>query len=151
MEHGTSLALIMIDIDHFKQFNDTYGHDVGDQVLRMVASRLARAGGGGRAYRLGGEEFVVLFAGKSVEECEPHLEALRESVADAKFKLRAPGRPKHKPQPPRPATTKPRHLAVTVSIGAAQSRRTATPDDVVKAADKMLYRAKDGGRNRVET
>ena len=148
---GDAYTLAVVDVDHFKQFNDTHGHDVGDQVLRMVASRLARAGGGGRAFRHGGEEFVVLFDGKSIEESEPHLEALRESVADAKFKLRGRDRPKRKPAAPRASVTKSRTLAVTVSIGAAQSRRAATPDDVLKAADRALYRAKEAGRNRVES
>ena len=142
-------TVAVVDVDHFKQFNDTHGHDVGDQVLRMVASRLARAGGGGRAFRHGGEEFVLLFAGKTAGESEPHLEALRASVAAAKFKLRGPGRPRRKPATPRATAAKARQLAVTVSIGAAQSLGLAMPDDVVRAADKALYRAKENGRNRV--
>ena len=143
-------TVAVVDVDHFKKFNDTHGHDVGDQVLRMVATRLGGVGGGGRAFRYGGEEFVVLFPGKSVEESAPHLEALRASVADATFTLRGPGRPKRKPKTPRAARGAVRRLAVTVSIGAAEARAGAVPDAVVKAADQALYRAKEGGRNRVE-
>ena len=147
---GDMYTVAVVDVDHFKKFNDTHGHDVGDQVLRMVATRLAEVGGGGRAFRYGGEEFVVLFPGRTAEESAPHLEALREAVATSTFKLRQPGRPKQKPKAPRRNAGPTRELAVTVSIGAAQSRGAAVPDKVVKAADQALYRAKEGGRNRVE-
>jgi len=145
-------TVAMVDVDHFKSFNDTHGHDVGDQVLRLVASRLGRVAGGGRAFRYGGEEFAVLFPGKTIEESVSHLEALRESVAHATFTLRGPGRPRRKPKSPKPSRRRagtPRQLSVTVSIGAADSRDVAPPERVIKAADKALYRAKDGGRNRV--
>jgi diguanylate cyclase (GGDEF)-like protein len=147
---GGVYTVAMVDVDHFKKFNDTHGHDVGDQVLRMVAGRLARVSGGGRAFRYGGEEFAVLFPGKTAEESAPHLEDLRASVADAKFTLRGPDRPKRKPKSPRARGASAKQISVTVSIGAAQARSAALPDDVVKAADKALYRAKEGGRNRVE-
>jgi GGDEF domain-containing protein len=142
-------TVAMVDVDHFKKFNDTHGHDVGDQVLRMVAGRLARVDGGGRAFRYGGEEFAVLFPGKTVEECAPHLESLRAAVANATFTKRSRDRPKRKPKSPRARGASAKELAVTVSIGASQARGSALPDDVVKAADKALYRAKEGGRNRV--
>ena len=142
-------TVAMVDVDHFKKFNDTHGHDVGDQVLRMVAGRLVRVPGGGRAFRYGGEEFAVLFPGKTAEESAPHLETLRTAVAEASFTLRAKDRPKRKPKSPRKRAGA-RQLAVTVSIGAAQARSSIRPDQVVKAADKALYRAKEGGRNRVE-
>src|SRR5262249_53401748 len=61
---GDSYSIAMMDVDHFKKFNDSYGHEAGDQALRLVASRLARIAGGGRAYRYGGEEFPVVFPGK---------------------------------------------------------------------------------------
>ena len=146
---GGTYTVAMVDVDHFKQFNDTHGHDVGDQVLRMVAGRLARVAGGGRAYRYGGEEFAVLFPGKSAEQSAPFLEALREEVAGASFTQRGRDRPRRKPKAARVRTAGARPLTVTVSIGAAQARGTALPADVVKAADKALYRAKEGGRNRV--
>jgi diguanylate cyclase (GGDEF)-like protein len=147
---GDTYTVAMVDVDHFKKFNDTHGHDVGDQVLRMVAGRLARVTGGGRAFRYGGEEFAVLFPGKTTEESAPHLERLRAAVADATFTLRGPDRPKRKPKSPRPRGASARELTVTVSIGAAQARGAALPEQVVKAADEALYRAKEGGRNRVE-
>ena len=55
----------MVDVDHFKKFNDTYGHDTGDSVLRMIATKLQKVGGGGTAYRYGGEEFSIIFNGKN--------------------------------------------------------------------------------------
>ncbi|MEO7857368.1 MAG: GGDEF domain-containing protein, partial [Gemmatimonadaceae bacterium] len=142
-------TVAIVDVDHFKKFNDKHGHDVGDQVLRMVAGRLARVPGGGRAFRYGGEEFAVLFAGKTVEESAPHLESLRASVASATFTQRGHDRSKRKPTSPRARGASAGALAVTVSIGAGQARGSALPEEVVKAADKALYRAKEGGRNRV--
>ncbi len=142
-------TVAMVDVDHFKKFNDTHGHDVGDQVLRMVAGRLARVDGGGRAYRYGGEEFAVLFAGKTADESAPHLEKLREAVANATFTKRGKDRPQRKPKSPRARGASANQLAVTVSIGVSHARGSALPDEVLKAADKALYRAKDGGRNRV--
>ena len=142
-------TVAMVDVDHFKKFNDKHGHDVGDQVLRMVAGRLAKAPGGGRAFRYGGEEFAVLFPGKTVAESAPHLETLRASVASATFTQRGHDRPTRKPKTPRARGASARPLAVTVSIGAGQARGSAPPEEVVKAADRALYRAKEGGRNRV--
>jgi diguanylate cyclase (GGDEF)-like protein len=142
-------TVAMVDVDHFKKFNDTHGHDVGDQVLRMVAGRLGHVPGGGRAFRYGGEEFAVLFPGKTAEESAPHLETLRTAVAGATFTLRGQGRPKRKPRSSRTRGAAGRQVAVTVSIGAAHARGSAVPAQVVKAADNALYRAKEGGRNRV--
>ncbi len=147
---GGEYAVAMVDVDHFKKFNDTYGHDVGDQVLRMVASRLAKVTGGGKAYRYGGEEFTVLFPRLGRKTAKPHLEALRQAIEEAEFVVRGKGRPKQKPEnPKRPETVK--KVSVTVSIGAAEvGPKLPTPDEVVKAADKALYKAKKNGRNRVE-
>jgi diguanylate cyclase (GGDEF)-like protein len=144
-------TVAMVDVDHFKRFNDEHGHDVGDQILRMVGTRLAGVGGGGRAFRYGGEEFAVLFPGKAVEETRDHLEALRQTIEGSPFTLRAPSRPRRRPESP-PAIG-PRHrLAVTVSIGVAGSNGHRTkPDDVVQQADEALYRAKQAGRNQVRT
>ena len=142
-------TVAMVDVDHFKKFNDKHGHDVGDQVLRMVAGRLAMVPGGGRAFRYGGEEFALLFPGKTVEESVPHLEMLRASVASATFTQRGHDRPTRKPKCPRARGASAKSLAVTVSIGAGQARGSALPEEVMKAADKALYRAKEGGRNRV--
>src|SRR3990170_3279230 len=121
---GGQYAVAMVDIDHFKKFNDTYGHDVGDQVLKMVASRLDEVTGGGRAFRYGGEEFSVLFAGKTVDEALPHLDLLRATIEPPRFPRRAPSRPRKKPARPaggpgksRPASGSSKPVAVTVSIG----------------------------------
>ncbi|OLB48455.1 MAG: hypothetical protein AUI08_11175 [Gemmatimonadetes bacterium 13_2_20CM_2_65_7] len=145
-------SVAMVDVDHFKRFNDTYGHDAGDHVLRLVAARLAQASGGGTAYRYGGEEFALVFAGKGAEECLPHLEELRETVETSRFTMRRRFRPRvakakaDKGRKTRPAIT------ITVSIGVAErNHRNANPDQVVQAADKALYRAKEAGRNRVST
>lgn len=145
-------AIAVVDVDHFKKFNDRYGHDVGDQVLRMVAARLAAVGGGGRAFRSGGEEFTLVFPGRTADEATPHLEAVRRAVADSPFVLRRtlrPATPKGAAKRGKSATPK-RHLRVTISIGvAAGGGRAATAQQVVTAADKAMYRAKQGGRNRV--
>lgn len=140
-------VVAMVDIDHFKAVNDTHGHDVGDQVLRMVASRLALVGGGGRAYRWGGEEFTLLFPSRSLGEVLPHVEAVREAIAASPFALRDSSRPKRKPSRPA-AATRPATLKVTVSGGVAESKG-GEYQATLKAADKALYRAKQGGRNRV--
>jgi diguanylate cyclase (GGDEF)-like protein len=142
-------AVAMVDIDHFKRFNDQHGHDVGDQLLRMIGARLGDVSGGGRAFRYGGEEFAVLFPGKNAEEAFGHLEALRRSIEASPFTVRGPGRPLTKPQPV-PATRGRRRVAVTVSIGLAGSDGAdSSPEDIVHAADQALYRAKHAGRNRV--
>jgi len=142
-------TVAMIDVDHFKRFNDRYGHDAGDHVLRLVASRLAHAPGGGTAYRYGGEEFAVIYPGKGAEECMPHLEELRETVETSRFTMRRRFRPRNKANAPKGKKTR-EAIGITVSIGVAEkNHRHSTPDQVVQAADKALYRAKESGRNRV--
>jgi diguanylate cyclase (GGDEF)-like protein len=146
-------TVAMIDVDHFKLFNDRWGHDAGDHVLRMVAARLAAVEGGGKAYRYGGEEFAVLFAGRGAEECMPHLEQLREVIETSRFTLRRRFRPRKKPTAAKGGVggRKTREqVVITVSIGVAEKNsRHTSPDQVVNAADKALYRAKEAGRNRV--
>jgi GGDEF domain-containing protein len=163
-------SIAMVDIDHFKRCNDTYGHDTGDQVLRLVASRLARVTGGGQAYRCGGEEFAILFPGKTTSEVLDHLEKLRADIEAATLRLRGPDRrqeargPDRRNQRTRGRTqtghairqlaraASAHELSVTASIGVAASRReNPSADEVIRAADKALYRAKDAGRNRIET
>lgn len=152
---GERYAIAMLDVDHFKKFNDTYGHDAGDQVLRLVAAQMARATGGGKAFRYGGEEFTLVFPGRRAEESLPFLEALRQSIAQTPFVLRDKDRPKQKPPADSPRTnrsqnTAKRSVSVTVSIGVAEpTDDLATPDTVMKAADAALYRAKNNGRNQV--
>jgi GGDEF domain-containing protein len=167
-------SIAMVDIDHFKRCNDTYGHDTGDQVLRLVASRLARVSGGGQAYRCGGEEFAILFPGKDTSEVLDHLEKLRADIEASKLHLRGPDRRQEARGPDRRnqrargrarARARAGHairqlsraassdeLSVTASIGVATSRReNPSAEEVIQAADKALYRAKAAGRNRIET
>jgi diguanylate cyclase (GGDEF)-like protein len=152
---GSRYAIAMADVDHFKKFNDSHGHDIGDQVLKLVGARLAEVGGGGVAFRYGGEEFSVLFPGADLDEVMPHLEAIRRSIEGYRMAVRAPDRPKtvedgSKRRGERSIPEK--HLSVTVSIGASgPSGRLRTPAQVIRAADEALYRAKQGGRNRVST
>lgn len=149
---GGTYTVAMVDVDHFKKFNDRHGHDVGDQVLRWVAGRLARTSGGARAYRYGGEEFTLLFRGLDRGEAEPHLEAVRAAVAEGGFTLRRWARPlRGGTKRGRRSKGASRTLSVTVSLGVADS---ATAGDggaaaVLKKADQALYRAKRAGRNRV--
>jgi len=144
-------TVAMVDVDHFKRFNDTYGHDAGDHVLRLVAARLAQSPGGGTAYRYGGEEFALVFPGKGQDECLPHLEELREIVETSRFTMRRRFRPRVKPKNDKGRKTRP-GITITVSIGVAErNHRNTSPDQVVQAADKALYRAKEAGRNRVST
>jgi len=144
-------SVAMLDIDHFKRLNDTYGHDVGDQILRMVASRIRHVPGAHKTFRYGGEEFTVLFPGKTLNEAHINAKRICEAIAKAPFVLRGNRRPKKKP----PFLTKRRaqkKIDVTISIGVAQKTgRHKTAQDTIKAADKALYRAKDGGRNRACT
>jgi diguanylate cyclase (GGDEF)-like protein len=148
---GSQYAVGMVDVDHFKQFNDRYGHDVGDQVLRMVASKLEQASGGGKAFRYGGEEFAVVFPDQSATDALPHLESLRREVQASCFVLRGPDRPKKKPDTPKPPSGPRKAVLVTVSIGvAAWDEQKRKADHVIKAADLALYRAKAAGRNTVK-
>lgn len=147
---GSTYAVGMADVDHFKKFNDRFGHDIGDQVLRMVASQLSKVGGGGRAYRYGGEEFAVIFPGRTKKEAMLDLEKVRLNIAALEFVIRGPGRPRQKPDEPKAVRIPRKKITITISMGVADSQRR--PDDplgVIHAADKALYRAKRGGRNRV--
>ncbi len=143
-------TVAMIDIDHFKKLNDEYGHAAGDQVLRMIGSTLTRTEGGGRPFRYGGEEFAVLFPGKSAEEALPYVEDLRETIEASSFTLRGRDRPTVRPEKPVRSSGGRRKLAITVSIGVAEPDEIGgDPDDVIRAADHALYEAKRRGRNRV--
>ena len=149
---GRTYTIAMLDVDHFKKFNDTYGHDLGDQVLKMVASQIADVGGGGKAYRYGGEEFTVLFPGKEVDEAMPHLEALRAEIESYQLALRSSDRPKKAKgsKRQRGGWRGKDSVSVTISIGAAaRNDRRTTAEAVIQAADRALYRAKDKGRNQV--
>ncbi|RZI43340.1 diguanylate cyclase [Herbaspirillum sp. HC18] len=131
---GKPLWVLVLDLDHFKRVNDTYGHDAGDLVLQQTARLLQGAmRSGDMAARLGGEEFGALLAGVTLEQAHAMAERVRQVIAGAPVQL-ADGR----------------MLTVTASIGIAMLQ----PDDIdiyaaVKRADKALYIAKEGGRNRV--
>jgi diguanylate cyclase (GGDEF)-like protein len=149
---GRRYVVAMLDLDHFKKLNDMYGHDTGDQVLRMTAARIRAVGGGGKAYRYGGEEFTILFPGKRAEEALPHLESLRAEIASYRFRIRSCNRSHGgRGQGVRGMGRKDEtRLSVTVSIGVAEgNRRSGPPREVVAAADEALYRAKQRGRNRI--
>lgn len=142
-------TIAMVDVDHFKQVNDRYGHDVGDQVLRLVAARLAGVANGGTAYRYGGEEFALVFPGKGVEDVREELERLRNLIASSSFRVRRLDRLRRKPSKLRRRSPR-AELEVTVSIGAADAGGRARSDDVIRIADRALYQAKERGRNRLE-
>jgi len=148
---GGVYSVAMVDIDFFKKFNDRYGHDVGDQVLAMVAARLRRVGGGGKPFRYGGEEFTILFPGKSAQEAFPHLEKIREIVAASGFSLREKSRAGAKAGKRKRVASSGKKVSVTISIGVAQRKENGknAPHAVIKAADQALYRAKNRGRNQV--
>jgi GGDEF domain-containing protein len=142
----------MIDVDHFKLFNDAHGHHIGDQVLKLVAARLAAIEGGGTSYRYGGEEFCVLFSERTLEQALPHLEQLRKDIENYKMAVRGGNRPRERETGSRLRATRApeKTLSVTVSIGAAERDDTLIrPALVIRAADEALYRAKRAGRNRV--
>lgn len=133
---GRKYSLAMCDIDFFKKFNDTYGHDTGDEVLKMVASKFLEVSGGGKAYRYGGEEFVILFPSKESDESFVHVDTLRKSIATTPFSVRN-----------KKGTKK---IFINISAGIAQnSQKDKDPFAVMKRADDALYKAKKAGRNQV--
>jgi diguanylate cyclase (GGDEF)-like protein len=147
-------TIAMLDVDRFKGLNDRFGHDVGDQVLKMVGARLARVGGGGKVYRYGGEEFSAVFPGKSTNEALAHLETLRRDIAGYRLSLRDPERPEvaKTGRQKRGSGAAGRFVSVTISIGVADnSEPGSNPDAVIQAADRALYRAKNRGRNQVSS
>lgn len=149
---GGDYTLAMIDIDRFKRFNDRYGHEAGDQALRMVAQCLQKTGGRAMVYRYGGEEFAAVFPSLPVTEAQKHLEDVRTLIANRTFSIRSPKRPKKRPDQPKAPKTEPAQARLTVSIGAAgPSARRSENIDVLRSADRALYRAKRAGRNRLVT
>lgn len=130
----TSTSVLMLDLDHFKKINDTYGHLTGDVVLREVAKRIIQSV---RSYdlvgRYGGEEFLVVLAACGKTEIEQSANRIRLAVASA------------------PILAGSSEIPVTASIGATviACSNAASENDALLAADKALYEAKNGGRNRV--
>jgi diguanylate cyclase (GGDEF)-like protein len=145
-------ALAMVDIDHFKKFNDTYGHAEGDNVLRMVAQHLEEHLGM-RVYRYGGEEFCVVFESDDAKNAVEMMEKARASMAKRKFKLRQGQRKKGDFGIFFPKTEERSNrggVHITASMGVAFSGKDPESyEKVIKQADKCLYEAKEKGRNRV--
>ncbi|PSU33976.1 sensor domain-containing diguanylate cyclase [Photobacterium lutimaris] len=140
---GGTYSIAMIDIDHFKKFNDTYGHKTGDDVLRLVASIIAKEANLAKVYRYGGEEFTIIFKGKAQADCMRLLEQIRKGISAYPLKILA-----HQNN----ETTKDAQTIstnITVSIGLSGNHNIDNPHSVLKAADKALYRAKSNGRNQV--
>ena len=132
---GKPVSFLILDIDYFKQVNDTHGHDIGDEVLREFATRIsANVRGIDLACRYGGEEFVVVMPDTDLNFAYMVAERLRQAIADAPFRISAA----------------PGNLPVTISIGVTASDGTSdTAEGLLKRADQALYRAKRDGRNRV--
>ena len=133
--HKSPLSLVMIDIDHFKRINDTYGHQCGDYVLQRLAllmSETVRAED--VLARYGGEEFAALLRGCKEDQAVVFSERLRRMVESAEFVFNG------------------ERIKVTISLGigtVADESDSASPDDLIATADQFLYRAKEGGRNKV--
>jgi two-component system cell cycle response regulator len=131
---GEPVGALIVDIDYFKRINDSFGHDVGDEVLREFAVRLAtNVRAIDLACRYGGEEFVVVMPDTTLEDASRIAERLRLHVAGSPFRVQGLSEP----------------LAVTISIGVACSTTDDTPDALLKRADEAVYQAKAGGRNQV--
>jgi diguanylate cyclase len=132
---GDPLGLLMLDVDHFKRFNDEFGHGVGDQVLRHLASVLRQQlRQDDFPGRYGGEELIAVLPGANLTICEAIAERIRQSIADCKITRRSTGEILP---------------TVTASIGVAQWRHGESIDQFIDRCDKALYLAKRIGRNRV--
>lgn len=132
---GEALTLAVLDIDHFKRFNDTWGHQTGDQVLRYVASVMGRVASAPRiAARYGGEEFAMIFPKESLSQVQNALEAIRKEIASRSLRRRS---------------TDDELGAVTLSAGFAQRRPGEAASCLLDRADAALYASKHAGRNRV--
>jgi diguanylate cyclase len=137
MEKAMQLSVLMVDIDHFKQFNDMYGHQIGDHVLRLVAANMkSNLKGKDVAARYGGEEFAAILPDTDLPGAEAIGEQLRNAVATRKLVRKNSGESLGK---------------VTMSVGIAAYRPGEPLDELVERADQALYMAKRTGRNRVLT
>ena len=133
-EHGEDLSLLMVDIDHFKTFNDTFGHQTGDQVLRLVAHTLKSVlKGRDLPARWGGEEFAVILPGTSSQNAYIVAEQIRKAIAAKELIKRSSGE---------------NMGSINVSIGVAQTQQNDDPQNLIEQADTALYKAKETGRNR---
>lgn len=129
-------SVVMLDIDHFKKFNDTYGHTIGDHIIKMVASALeGTEHAGAFAGRYGGEEFTLLLPKTGLASAGAVAERLRRAISDKRLKLAKSGKSVGQ---------------VTISAGVTEFAAGDCPESVVERADTALYQAKDGGRNNVK-
>ncbi|UCH48440.1 MAG: diguanylate cyclase [Betaproteobacteria bacterium] len=128
-------ALLMLDVDHFKKVNDTYGHVFGDKALRSIAHVLqTTVKGGDPVARFGGEEFAVLLPDTAVEGAKVVAEKIREAVENGRIR----------------GTSKTEDVGkITISIGVAAYKQGDTPEGLIERADQALYQSKSNGRNRV--
>ncbi|MGO4712623.1 GGDEF domain-containing protein [Bradyrhizobium sp. 2TAF24] len=134
MEYGQDLSILLLDIDRFKSFNDRFGHQVGDQVLRLTAELLGRFTGiTDLAARYGGEELIAVFTDTAIEDCMKRAERLRCAIADCRITRRSTGEVLP---------------GITVSIGVARFRPGEAIEQTIERCDRALYRAKTTGRNR---
>ncbi len=134
---NTPLALAICDIDHFKQFNDTHGHQIGDEVIKFVGSSLGRpANNDIFAARYGGEEFVLVFERAAAADALPVLDKIRATIAARELKVTHTGQSLGR---------------LSFSGGIAHLNLHDSPGSILKRADAALYQAKQGGRNRINT
>lgn len=133
---ASTLSLLILDIDHFKKFNDTYGHPLGDQVIKLVAQCLTDCTKGhDTPARYGGEEFAIVLPQTDIDGARAVATQICQTVASKQIRRKSTGE----------------NLGnVTISIGAAELSRSEAPDDLIERADTALYAAKNAGRNRVE-
>lgn len=147
---GRHYTVAMIEIDSFKKISDRYGLLVGDQVLRMAASKLEKVTGGGLSYRYSGQRFAVVFPVKFVDEAIPHLESLRKGVEIYGFILRGPKRPSEKPANPEKFRGSQKKISLNIAIGAVERKDAKVkPKYVIKAADQALLNAQNKGGNQI--
>lgn len=131
-QHGSQFSLCLIDVDHFKNINDTYGHAAGDQVLKSVALKIQEDIRKTDCFgRYGGEEFLLLLVGTNAGEAQSFVERIRQRIEGMRFPELADGQ------------------SVTISVGVAEYQNRETVEHTLSRADKALYSAKHGGRNRV--
>lgn len=147
---GNRYTLAIIDVDHFKQVNDRFGHQIGDKVLKMVAATIERNAKDGKVFRYGGEEFVVIFPKKSVNETLHTLERIRRGVENRQLVIRKVKNSSKNLKENTRATDESEKIRITVSIGVAEKNekvRNLTNAEVIALADKAVYLAKENGRN----
>jgi diguanylate cyclase (GGDEF)-like protein len=148
---GATYTIAMVDIDLFKKFNDKYGHDIGDDVLNLVAQELNAVKGAGEVFRYGGEEFTIIFANKTHNQVLKYLEEVRISIEKRPFIIRGKDRPTNPPEK-KPKAKNYKSVHVTVSMGLASAPKDGKlPKEIIKKADIALYQAKKAGRNCIIT